>query len=419
MEGQRCRKLMLADEAISFLRQKGAHISETFAKCTGDSVCDNCMCTRTGGKIDDITISHFVKYLSRFVVKAKSDKFDWKMYITATNNCRDLPAVLTTKARPNFKLQVDLHRFLQMNDRQTFLDQLTNEKIGIYVRNGVTEATPTYCRRWSDFESIARSSCYFPLLNDEATEFPFLLSFESDRLGLDLQEILKNTRPETLSSACEQLFGKTGMKYPQYLSTLRNAELNNLPLSTALVFQARLSLDGSLHLLEPQRADDKRIFRMYGSDRFLEISISKDVSNHSIKSFLSKVTTVGNRRFKFFWFKREAGIHPVLFAESGDGIDDVSVQAVRERCIPSASNADLSLGKWVKRMKLNFSTTTATCKLPPNCVSILSDFEEKGVAQIDGAGLISSMALQAVWNGYSKGNDVICRFSGFQGRLSG
>ena len=70
-------------------------------------------------------------------------------------------------------------------------------------------------------------------------------------------------------------------------------------------------------------------------------------------------------------------------------------------------------------MKLNFSTTTATCKLPPQSVFLVNDFEEKHVAQIDGAGLISPMALHAVWNGYCKGLDDICRFSGFQGRLAG
>ena len=294
---------MLADEAISFLSQKGAYISETSVKCTADSACDNCVCTRGGGKTDDIT--KFVKYLSCFAVEAKCAKFDWEMYKTATNNCKDLPPVLSTRARPNFTLQVDLHRYLQMNDQQTLLNKLTSGHVSIYVRNGVIEAMPIKdCRRWFDVEIINHSKDHFPLVNDKATEFPFLLCFESDRLGLNLQEIFNSGPPETLSTACEQLFGKAGMKYPQYLSTLRKAELKNQPLSHALVFRARLGLDGSLHLLEPLRADDKRIFRMYGSDRFLEISLSKDVSNQAVKRFLSKLVEVGNRRFKFFWFKR-------------------------------------------------------------------------------------------------------------------
>jgi hypothetical protein len=209
------------------------------------------------------------------------------------------------------------------------------------------------------------------------------------------------------------------MKYPTYLSALRTAEANNTPVCNALFYRAKLSAGGLLELLEPQRADDKRIYRLYGSDRFLEVSISNDVSNETIKRFLSREVLVANRCFKFFWFKREDGIHPVLFAVSGQGIEKVSVFDARDRCIPSKHNLNITLGKWVKRMKLNFSTTKATCVLPPNSLVVLNDYEDNGVSQIDGAGLISSEALQAVWSGYVKRNNSVCPFSGFQGRLAG
>jgi RNA dependent RNA polymerase len=208
------------------------------------------------------------------------------------------------------------------------------------------------------------------------------------------------------------------VKNPVYLSTLRKAESNSLPLSTVLIYRANLKVDGRLDLLEPLRADDKRIFRMYGADRFLEISISKNVTNNTIKDFFSKDVVVANRRFKFFWFKKENGIHPILFAVSGQGIKEIDVESARDRCIPTKMNHDMSLGKWIKRMKLSFSTTTATCVLPPKSVSLLQDFEKVGIAEIDGAGLISSEALKAVCDAYTKEKDKKCG-SGFQGRLAG
>ena len=423
MEGQRCRKLMLADEAISFLEENliPTQSSKKIAKCTMDSECDNCMCTNRGRKVD---ITDCVKTLSSVT---KCDTLDWNMYRTNTKKIKKLPSVLTKKTRPDFALHSDFHRYMHLYDLRSFLDLLSKGKLFIYVNNCFTGALPTLCRHWYDVESVGNSNNFSPLQHFKTTEYPFVLCFERDRLGLSLEEVFNNEPPKILSTACEQLFSKTKTRYqPPYLSTLKKAETNHVAITSALFYCAKLNFDGSLQLLEPQRADDKRIYRMYGSDRFLEISMSSNVSKKTIKNFLTGDVIVANRCYKFFWFKREAGVHPVLFAVSGQNIDNVSVEDARNRCIPGDCNLNLSLGKWVKRMKLNFSTTTATCALPPSCVDVLNDCEDDGVAQIDGAGLISSMALQAVWDGYNKrndsmchGTDAICRFSGFQGRLAG
>jgi RNA dependent RNA polymerase len=399
---------MLADEAISFFKENRVpvHSCEALAKCAMNSVCDNCR--NSGGKI---CITEFVTSLSSF---AKRNPFDWKMYQTATLKIKKLPSALKAKFFLDFPMQADLHRYMQTYGQKSFFSQLSAGKVGVYVSNGLVEALPTVCRHWYAIESIG-----LPMQHNKATTYPFVLRFERDRLGLNLEEIFNNETPKVLSAACEQLFAKSKTKHPQYLSTMRAAERNEVPIFNVLFYRAKLKIGGSLELLEPQRADDKRIYRLYGSERFLEISIANDVSRETIKTFLSGDVTVANRRFEFFWFKREAGIHPVLFAVSGQGINKVSVQDARDRCIPSKYNLGISLGKWVKRMKLNFSTTTATCVLPPNSVDLIKDFEDEGVAQIDGAGLISSMALQAVWEGYNKRLDNTCRFSGFQGRLAG
>jgi RNA dependent RNA polymerase len=189
-------------------------------------------------------------------------------------------------------------------------------------------------------------------------------------------------------------------------------------------YGAELQEDGSLVLLEPERAVNRRIYRMFGSDRFLNVSFAPEVTKSGIETFLRVPLELGGRSYRFFWFKKENGIHAVLFAETGFGLDDVLVANVQERCIPKANNPELTLGKWVKRMKLNFSDTNVGCKLPPGCVSILDDFNETGVAEIDGAGLVSAEALNAIWRGYNKSKGQIsekslCPYSGFQGRLAG
>ena len=407
---------MLADETISYLRARpiSTHSCEALAKCAKESECDNCFCTNKGRKV---CITEFVTFLASAAKLNNFDNFDnFDWYKTATNKVTKLPSVLTTKSRPNFDLQVDLHRYMKSFVQQSFFTHLN-----IYVKSGLIDATPIEYRHWYDVESINYATPFHSSLQHcKATEYPFVIYFERDRLGLNLEDVFSNDIPKIVSKACEQLFSKTN--HPLYLSAIRAAETNEVPIAMALFYRAKLNFDGSLELLEPQRADDKRIYRSYGSDRFLEISIPNNVLNETIKAFLSSEILVGDRYFEFFWFKREAGIHPVLFAVSGQGIEKVSVREARSHCIPFENNINLSLGKWVKRMKLNFSTTTATCILPPDCVELIRDFEDDGVAQIDGAGLISSTALQAIWDGYKEKRKKIvsiCPFSGFQGRLAG
>lgn len=410
---------MLADEAIAFLKEKQSMRIQSFealAKCAIDNECDNCMCANKRGKVD---ISDFAKFVFSAAKRDNFAKFDWKMYQNAIKRYKNMPSALTKKTRPDLSIQVDLHRYIQSCVQEPLLEQLCCGNLGIYVSNSLVEVQTGDCRQWYDIESSAYAKDNLSLQHLKTPEYAFVLCFERDRLGLNLDEIFNNETPTILSTACERLFSKTKTKHPHYLSALRTAEANEARICTAIFYRAKLNANGLLELLEPQRADDKRIYRLYGSDRFLEVAISNDVSNETIKHFLAGEVSVANRCFEFFWFKREAGIHPVLFAVSGQGIENVSVKDARDRCIPSKYNRNISLGKWVKRMKLNFSTTTATCILPPNCVDVVKDFEDDGVAQIDGAGLISSKALQAVWDGYTKRTDSICPFSGFQGRLAG
>ena len=200
-----------------------------------------------------------------------------------------------------------------------------------------------------------------------------------------------------------------------------------MPASNSLFFRAELQDNGQLELHEPEQAYDRRIYRMYGSDRFLEVSVAK-VSDDTVRNFFSESVSVGGRTFRFFWCKKDKNPQAyVLFAEKGcytPTYEEYTVSEVMERCIPPTNNPELTLGQMAKRMKLNFSVTTVGCQLPPRSVQMLEDFGSNGVTEIDGAGLISRKALDDIWSGYlTKGENPpkveACPYSGFQGRLAG
>jgi hypothetical protein len=127
----------------------------------------------------------------------------------------------------------------------------------------------------------------------------------------------------------------------------------------------------------------------------------------------------------------------ILFAESGVGIkpeDEFSVAQLWEWCIPEALNPDITIGKFMKRLKLSFSKVTSAGVLKEGCVELLPDFVEVGeVQEIDGCGLISKEGIYFVWREFCQSKnlqspssnqetnaaDEVCPFTGFQGRLGG
>jgi hypothetical protein len=117
-----------------------------------------------------------------------------------------------------------------------------------------------------------------------------------------------------------------------------------------------------------------------------------------------------------------------FFAEKGPGITKdaaYTVENVWDFCIPRALNGHLTMAQFSKRMKLSFSTTRATCVLPENSVDIVPDFKTRDIQELDGCGLLSRAALNAIWQGYTEKESSTCEkgftcpFTGFQGRLGG
>ena len=251
-------------------------------------------------------------------------------------------------------------------------------------------------------------------------------------------------------SELHQIFGTKSSMVP-YKLVLEVASSTNLPVDekagelafgqgSSLYFRGRLDTNGLVTLLRPDRAIERRIFRKFGSHRFLHIDVHDDVPREVQNRFLEGPIVMCGRQWKLCWCKMAKTPQCyVLFGEKGVGIDkdeELSVEDVREWCIPRALNEDMRIGKFMKRLKLSFSKVTAAGILPENSVELISDFEMDGVvAEIDGCGLISRAGINFAWREYCRnerarklpsppdeledGLDNSCPYTGFQGRLGG
>jgi hypothetical protein len=158
-----------------------------------------------------------------------------------------------------------------------------------------------------------------------------------------LQELLQSTIPS--------------MKY--YFSVLENASKASLPVDessahrcfgngASLYFHARLEKNGILTLLPPEIAIERRLFRKFGSHRFLHINVLTNVPINGRESFFGSPKNLSGRCWSLFWCKM--GKSPqsyILFAESGVGIkseDEFSVAQLWEWCIPETLNPDITVG---------------------------------------------------------------------------
>jgi len=91
-----------------------------------------------------------------------------------------------------------------------------------------------------------------------------------------------------------------------------------------LFFRCELQSTGALKFHRPDAAIDKRIYRMYGSNRFLEVAVpllageSKREYAKRIREFFSKKIKLCGRLYAYFWCKKEKTPQAyILFAEKG------------------------------------------------------------------------------------------------------
>ena len=177
-----------------------------------------------------------------------------------------------------------------------------------------------------------------------------------------------------------------------------------------MYLSASFGADGTdqITLRPPEASADRRIYRKFGSHRFLEIHIYAQVIRKHIQTLLHRRDKlwICGRTYSFLWAKATKTPQSyVLFAESGVGIapeDEITVDDVRHWCLCPDLNPEMTVAKEHKRMKLNFSKTTPSYVLPENCLEVIDDIKGDGEnIMTDGCGLISQEVLNLIWDGYS------------------
>jgi len=286
---------------------------------------------------------------------------------------------------------------------------------------------PTYECHFFSYPQVGK--CWIPQLSF-LTQFEIVRLFQEERLSENQLEeirayfagyvgICDGTNRVTLCHKIHEqantfsLFSKyrkivEAAKYTK--SNVDEGSVSQLFCSgTGLYFSANLSNDRGLQLLPVESANDRRIFRKFGSHRFLHVNIRSNVSKNTVKKFFSENEKlwVCGRHYTYLWAKATKTPQTfILFAERGMGIgkaDEIKVDEVRQWCLPLALNIDppLTIGKELKRFKLNFSKTTASNIIPPNSLRVVDDIEDNfGNIRTDGCGLLSRDALDHIWSGY-------------------
>lgn len=436
MDGGKCRTSMLAHYAVVISR-----MTRKIQQCMDLGLCDNCRIRSDLNLYGKVDVSDKVRELVSSAVDFEFVKSLRKAgYFLAPKMCAVESVFLNPEVIDCLQRHISAANQHEESASEKSLlakwcNSLDTMKISFHLQfTGLTVNQPP--RKTieeppvSIFDVETCVSAVDHLTPSRPRNHPFLLEFEAQRLGVKLTEI---NLPSSIHAACEILFRKAGMKIPPYLRALEDSTAKGL--SVSLFYRARLQVNGSLALDEPELALDRRIYRMFGADRFLEVSVSLSVKTPVAIKFFSYQAQIANRSYRFLWGKKAKNPQPfVMFAEKGCGIsqkDECTIEDVYNRCIPPTHNPTLTLGQIAKRMKINFSGTTAACKLPPGSVSILKEVKSDA---IDGAGLISRESLDAVWSKYQSNlakrkyqsnrereqlDGSPCPYSGFQGRLAG
>ena len=285
---------------------------------------------------------------------------------------------------------------------------------------------------------------------------PFLARFEIERFRLQNNQSLKDAMRSNIN-LCDIISTiystsdpeNTASSVPLYQPFLNHCLSNGFQVdegkSSLFVFSAELSKE--VKLLPPRKADAKtaRLYRYFGSHRFLNLHLTEGCNLKTLKYYMKQNFTsdgkliIAGRQYAIFYANSsESPVIFKLFAESGRGInksDEMSVSEFVSSCIPPSLNPNLSVTKYMKRMKLSFTSTVPSLVLKPGELEAIPDIHGVNGCMTDGCGLISRDALNEVWAQYTRNDEerrmilnpeikrpetnILCPYSSFQGRIGG
>jgi len=296
-----------------------------------------------------------------------------------------------------------------------------------------------------------------------AKELPFIVQYELIRFkerngiatsgfgaGLKLIFDANQGQPSLPVELISYIYAEKEGHAAPYESVMKAASIHGDSVDSSvtclITFSALLDKEG-VRLLppEPIGLTTRRIYRQFGSHRFLEVRCS-DKANLDIcdiKSHLEKKISIGGRKYGLLYSKPSEKTQVYrLFAERGPGIspkEEMTTPQVAKRCIPLDLNPTICLAKYMKRMKLVFTDTTPSLTLEAGMLQRVEDImSPENREMTDGCGLVSREAIDLIYSHYqhyreernryvegipvgSRSTPMMqrCPYSSFQGRLGG
>ncbi|CAG8539842.1 12201_t:CDS:2 [Acaulospora morrowiae] len=170
------------------------------------------------------------------------------------------------------------------------------------------------------------------------------------------------------------------------------------------IFSANVIMkSGKLYIgLNPPKAGlSKRIYRMYSSERILQVKVDMNFESldnqqrKRLKSLLLNPLSLAGRTYEFL-YAREGTLF--YFATNGIDIKSISIWGAIDNLMPLERNIEMTKAKFCSRIALSFSNTTPTIVFEPHQIIYnVPDIEDGyGHCFTDGCAAISLAAMRKI-----------------------
>lgn len=328
-------------------------------QCSADALCDNCRtsqgfdasdftsdCISTGiaNLSPELEVTHFVKLLLASTddcemgwhkSSARRLSIKWAQILNEIyheqfeNNKKWLLASLAngvpdgTKSQKivPFVLQSIIQTFGRMGCSPKDALEMIGRGMHLCVRN---VWSPGYLKLVPDLMQLGLPPCTPRTLVAciEYPEFPYIIQYELERCipPSKLDKVKSSVAQKLMQAkghydeALKYVYESTSEEKRQWL-TVKCMKVIGAFFRCSLKMQEEELL---LRLEPPEEAYNKRLYRRFGSDRFLEVSVDANLDDNKVTTFLSKPLLIAGRVFTFFYCKKDESPQQfVFFAEKG------------------------------------------------------------------------------------------------------
>jgi hypothetical protein len=322
--------------------------------------------------------------------------------------------------------------------------------------------------KFEELRAIDNGATFFPRLTiplgslSWITTLPYLVQYEIWRLWNavprkltmghltgPVRKYLEENPTTDARDACNYIYAVINDSSVQtYENTLKSRGRQGLHPKAPITFLAELQSTGDkLSLQPPLLTHECRVFRKFGSSRFLRVLLPTKFLGAGTQPFhtsphgfddsgamLNTPLYLAGRYYRYIFpdlpSDKTLQKSLVFFAERGTGIakqEEMTVDDVREWCIPTNLNKHLTVVDEQLGMNICFSESIRCCSLPSDSVTVEEGpaHDADGMKFNGGCGRISQAALDLVWASWSASqkddpaDSGSCPCSSFEGAIGG